>query len=125
VQSGGLAGSRLGFRSVEDLGSGLRALFTLESVFTVDDGNAGQCGSFYGRQAFVGLQDGWGTVSLGRQLSSLYRATDGSACSATDRPDRAPPSSVASVTATSPCAVPPPRRHRPPRGLPAAVVRRA
>ena len=76
VQSGGLAGSRLGFRSVEDLGGGLRALFTLESGFTVDDGNVGQGGSFYGRQAFVGVQGGWGTVSLGRQLSSLYRASE-------------------------------------------------
>lgn len=76
VQSGGLAGSRFGFRGVEDLGDGLRAVFTLESGFTVDDGNAGQGGSFYGRQAFVGLQNEWGTMSLGRQLSSLYRATE-------------------------------------------------
>jgi predicted porin len=76
VQSGGLNGSRLGFRSVEDLGGGLRAVFTLESGFNVDDGTIGQGGAFYGRQAFVGLQGGWGEVTLGRQYSSIYHATN-------------------------------------------------
>lgn len=76
VQSGGLNSSRLGFRSTEDLGGGLRALFTLESGFNVDDGNINQGGTFYGRQAFVGLAGGWGEVTLGRQYSSIYHASN-------------------------------------------------
>ena len=69
AQSGGLAGSRLGFRGNEDLGGGLRAVFTLEH------GTNGQ-GAFWGRQAFVGLADtSIGQVTLGRQYGSLYPLT--------------------------------------------------
>jgi predicted porin len=75
VQSGGLNGSRLGFRGQEDLGGGLRAVFTLESGFNIDDGSIGQGGAFYGRQAFVGLQGAFGQLTLGRQYSSLYVAS--------------------------------------------------
>ncbi len=75
VQSGGLAGSRLGFRGNEDLGGGLRALFTLEHGINLDDGTNGQ-GAFWGRQAFVGLSaNGIGQVTLGRQYGSLYPLT--------------------------------------------------
>jgi predicted porin len=75
LQSGGLAGSRLGFRGSEDLGGGLRAFFVLESGFNVDDGSIGQGGTFWGRQAFVGLNSRYGQLSFGRQYSSLYTAT--------------------------------------------------
>lgn len=75
VQSGGLSGSRLGVRGHEDLGGGLRAYFTLESGINLDDGSYGQ-GSFWGRQAYVGLATPYGKVSLGRQYSSLYALTD-------------------------------------------------
>jgi predicted porin len=72
LQSGGLAGSRLGFRGNEDLGGGLRALFTIESGINLDDGTNGQ-GAFWGRQAFVGLSSaGVGQLTLGRQYGSLY-----------------------------------------------------
>lgn len=72
AQSGGLAGSRLGFRGNEDLGGGLRAIFTLEHGINLDDGTNGQ-GAFWGRQAFVGLADSsLGQVTLGRQYGSLY-----------------------------------------------------
>ena len=71
VQSGGLNGSRLGFKGTEDLGGGLRALFTLESGLNIDDGSTGQ-GTFWGRQAYVGLGTPYGTVTLGRQYGSLY-----------------------------------------------------
>jgi predicted porin len=75
VQSGGLAGSRLGFRGNEDLGGGLRALFTIEHGINLDDGTNGQ-GAFWGRQAFVGLAaHGIGQVTLGRQYGSLYPLT--------------------------------------------------
>lgn len=71
VQSGGLNGSRLGFKGSEDLGGGLRAIFTLESGINLDDGSTGQ-GAFWGRQAYVGLASPFGTVTLGRQYGSLY-----------------------------------------------------
>ena len=75
LQSGGLSGSRLGFRGSEDLGGGLRAFFVLESALNLDDGSIGQGGTFYGRQALVGLTTPYGQVSLGRQYGSLYTAT--------------------------------------------------
>ncbi|HEY0857614.1 MAG TPA: porin [Albitalea sp.] len=71
VQSGGLNGSRLGFKGSEDLGNGLRALFTIESGINLDDGSNGQ-GAFWGRQAFVGLASPYGQLTLGRQYGSVY-----------------------------------------------------
>ena len=70
--TGGQAPSRLGFRGTEDLGGGLRAIFTLEQGFGVDNGSLNQGGRAFGRQAFVGLTAPWGTVSLGRQYSMLF-----------------------------------------------------
>jgi predicted porin len=64
--------SRWGLRGNEDLGGGLRALFTLESGFWPDNGVSGQGGRLFGRQALVGLSGGWGTVSLGRQYTMLF-----------------------------------------------------
>jgi predicted porin len=60
-------GSRLGFKGVEDLGGGLKALFTLENGFNADTGALAQGGLFFGRTAIVGLSGGLGTVYLGRQ----------------------------------------------------------
>jgi predicted porin len=64
--------SRLGFRGAEDLGGGLRAIFTLEQGFGPDTGTLGQGGRAFGRQAFVGLSGNWGTVTLGRQYTMLF-----------------------------------------------------
>src|SRR5258705_7716879 len=63
VQSGGLSGSRLGFKGSEDLGGGLRAFFQIESGINLDDGTNGQ-GAFWGRQALVGLATPYGQLSL-------------------------------------------------------------
>jgi predicted porin len=71
----GLTGSvpsRLGFRGVEDLGGGLRALFVLEEGISVDSGSMNQGGRAFGRQSWVGLANEWGTLSLGRQYSMLF-----------------------------------------------------
>ncbi|WP_431287865.1 porin [Roseateles chitinivorans] len=70
--SGGYAPSRLGFRGTEDLGGGLKAVFTLEMGIGADSGTLNQGGRAWGRQAYVGLQGGWGTISLGRQYSMLF-----------------------------------------------------
>lgn len=73
--SGIQSGSRLGFKGSEDLGGGLAAIFTLENGFNPDDGTQGQ-GRLFGRQAFVGLQGGFGTVTAGRQYTPLWSAID-------------------------------------------------
>lgn len=70
VNSGGLSGSRLGFRGEEDLGNGLKAVFTLEYALAVD-GNAG-VGTAGARQQFVGLAGGFGTVVAGRLQTPGY-----------------------------------------------------
>ncbi|MBK0114055.1 MULTISPECIES: porin [unclassified Delftia] len=71
----GIAGSlpsRLGFRGTEDLGGNLKALFVLESGFSLDQGTLNQGGRMFGRQAYMGLQGSWGTLTLGRQYSPMY-----------------------------------------------------
>jgi len=76
VQSGGLSGSRLGFRGTDDLGSGLYGIYTLEAGINTDDGSSAQGGTLFGRQVFVGLKsDAFGQFTLGRQYSSIYTAT--------------------------------------------------
>jgi predicted porin len=61
-------GNRFGMRGTEDLGGGLKAVFTLESGFGGGDGSLSQGGALFGRQAFVGLaKDGVGKVTMGRQ----------------------------------------------------------
>ena len=73
IESGGIAGSRLGFKGSEDLGNGLKALFTLEYSLELDQ-NEGvgslQTGSgLRSRQQFVGLQGGFGFIGAGRQYA--------------------------------------------------------
>ncbi|RXZ36972.1 porin [Oxalobacteraceae bacterium CAVE-383] len=72
VQSGGLDGSRLGFRGEEALGAGLKAVFQIEAGFNADDGTSGQGGVLFGRQSYVGLGGNFGQVTLGRQYSMYY-----------------------------------------------------
>ena len=69
VNSGGLSGSRLGFRGTEDLGNGLKAVFTFEQGYKVDDGTGLGDNS---RQSFVGLAGAFGAVTLGRQYAPGY-----------------------------------------------------
>ncbi len=64
--------SRWGLRGVEDLGNGMKAVFTLESGFNTDTGTSGQGGRLFGRQAWVGLASDYGTVTLGRQYSMVF-----------------------------------------------------
>lgn len=72
MDSGILNGSRIGFRGTEDLGGGLSAIFTLENGFNADTGALGQGGLLFGRQAWVGLSSGFGTLKLGRQKTVVY-----------------------------------------------------
>jgi predicted porin len=72
MQSGNLSGSRWGLRGVEDLGGGLKTIFNLESGFNLDTGTSGQGNRLFGRNAYVGLQNQWGQLTLGRQQNLLY-----------------------------------------------------
>lgn len=74
VVGGVLSGNRFGLKGSEDLGNGLKAVFQLEQGFNVDDGTFHQSTRQFSRQAWVGLQGSFGTVSLGRQYAPGYFA---------------------------------------------------
>ncbi|GJH19133.1 porin [Caballeronia novacaledonica] len=71
LASGELNGSRWGLRGSEDLGGGLKAILVLENGFDVNTGRLGQGGLEFGRQAYVGVSGGVGTITLGRQYDSV------------------------------------------------------
>ncbi|WP_321818596.1 MULTISPECIES: porin [unclassified Paraburkholderia] len=69
----GVEGSSVwGLKGSENLGGGAKAIFTLENGYSSTTGAISQNGTFFGRQAFVGLSGTPGTVTLGRQYSSAY-----------------------------------------------------
>ncbi len=73
--SGGLQGSRVGVKGVEDLGNGLKAVFNYEMGFNAIDGaltENGSSGVGFGRRAVVGVQGGFGSVLLGRDYTPLF-----------------------------------------------------
>lgn len=76
LDSGIQAGSRLGFKGSEDLGSGLKANFQLEMGINADTGASAQGGTTFGRQAYVGLSGDFGAVNLGRQYTPVFIAID-------------------------------------------------
>jgi predicted porin len=76
TSAGGLGGSRLGFKGTEDLSGGTYADFVLEGGINIDTGSSAQGGQLFGRQAFGALRNAnFGTISAGRQYSSLYVQT--------------------------------------------------
>ncbi|MFN9504364.1 MAG: porin [Rubrivivax sp.] len=77
VESGKMTTSFWGVRGREDLGGGLKAVFTIESFMRNDTGEAGRFGgdAFWARNAFVGLEGGFGTVTLGRNTTTLFVQT--------------------------------------------------
>jgi predicted porin len=80
INSGGLSGSRLGFKGAEDLGGGLKAVFEYEMNFNLDNtgngtaiNNASTGNALNGtRQSYVGLAGGFGTVVMGRLQTPGY-----------------------------------------------------
>ncbi|NEX64235.1 porin [Noviherbaspirillum galbum] len=76
LATGVQSGNRIGFKGTEDLGSGLKANFQLENGFNGDTGTIRQGGALFGRQAWVGLSGGFGSVSLGRQYDPLFIGLD-------------------------------------------------
>lgn len=60
-----------GLNGVEDLGQGLKAIFTLQSGFVTGTGGLVQSsGQLFSQGAFVGLAGEFGRITLGRQLSA-------------------------------------------------------
>src|SRR5438105_2978235 len=76
LSSGIQSGSRWGLKGKEDLGGGLSAAFQLESGFDASTGAPGQGGRAFGRQAWVGLNGGFGSLKLGRQYTPIFGALD-------------------------------------------------
>ena len=76
--------SYLGFKGVEDLGGGMKAGFVLESFLRPDTGAYGRNNAtnnvvkddlFWTRAANVYLQNGYGKLTLGRQINLVYLQT--------------------------------------------------
>lgn len=72
LTSGASSASRWGIKGSEDLGGGLNAILMLESGFHPGSGQLAQGGRLFGRQAWVGLSGGFGTLTFGRQYSPVY-----------------------------------------------------
>ena len=70
---GGMFPSRLGFKGTEDLGGGLKAIFTLENGFDLGSGANAQ-NRLFGRQAWVGLAGSWGQLTIGRNYNMVYNS---------------------------------------------------
>jgi len=69
---GAMSGSRWGLKGSEDLGGGSKAIFQLESGFTVNNGQSDQQGQLFGRQAYVGLSNSdLGQITFGRQYGTM------------------------------------------------------
>ena len=80
INSGVLSTSRIGFKGAEDLGNGLKAIFTLEYGLLLDQNTGVGAGGATARQQFVGLTGGFGTVVAGRlQTAGLDYTVAGSA----------------------------------------------
>ena len=77
VDSGGLAGSRLGVSASHDISPDLKAIAKIEAGINLDTGTNGQgSGVIWGRQAYGGLTGGFGSLTLGRQYTLEFNALD-------------------------------------------------
>ncbi|MGZ9710164.1 porin [Glaciimonas sp. GNP009] len=66
--------SMFGFKGTEDLGGGLKAIFTLENGFNAGNGaingsSPNNPAQIWSRRSFVGLSGDFGTVKIGRDLT--------------------------------------------------------
>ncbi|MGF6759476.1 porin [Paraburkholderia sp. GAS42] len=77
VESAGENASRFGLRGTEDLGGRLATIFDLESGIDISNGGlANSNGEFFGRQAWVGVTGGFGTLTAGLQYSPFLLSID-------------------------------------------------
>lgn len=75
VESGQMTTSFMGFKGSEDLGGGLKAMFTLESFIRMDTGASGRSNTdvFWARAANVALAGDFGKAVIGRMDNFLYQ----------------------------------------------------
>jgi predicted porin len=66
------SGSRFGVRGVEDLGGGLSAFFNLEHRYDADTGAQTNAQRFWAGRSLVGLQGGFGKLTLGREYTTAF-----------------------------------------------------
>jgi predicted porin len=64
--------SRWGLRGSEDLGSGYKTTFNLESGFDPGSGQQQNSYRLFDRQAWVGVAGGFGELRVGRQNSAMF-----------------------------------------------------
>lgn len=69
INSGNQSSSRIGFRGTEDLGNGLKAMFNIEAGVSLDTGAGDSV--LFGRRSVVGLQGGFGTLTVGREYTPI------------------------------------------------------
>lgn len=77
ITSGTQSASRLGFRGIEDLGAGFKAVFNLEAGVALDTGMGDS--ALFGRRAVVGLESKFGSLMIGREytpVADVANATD-------------------------------------------------
>lgn len=67
---GGMSQSRWGINVTEDLGGGLKAIANLENRFFTDSGNTASANYF--QQSWLGVQGGFGRLTMGRQYNVLF-----------------------------------------------------
>lgn len=74
VSSGDMSTSFWGISGAEDLGSGLKAQFALESFIGMDTGAAGRFAgdAMFAKNAYVGLSGGFGQLRVGRNTSQMF-----------------------------------------------------
>ncbi|WP_206954934.1 porin [Trinickia acidisoli] len=77
VGGGGMSTSYWGMKGAEDLGGGYKAVFTLEDFFLPQNGAYGRFSgdSYFSRNAYVGLETPYGTVTAGRLTTPLFVST--------------------------------------------------
>lgn len=67
MRSGQNFGARLGLKGEEDLGNGVKVGFVLENGFDTDDGELGNGGRLFGREALLYVGGDFGELGMGRQ----------------------------------------------------------
>jgi len=72
VDQGTMQPDRFGFRGVEDLGGGLKAVFQLEGGFATDTGASINATKLFNRTTMVGLSGNFGSVTLGNMPDIVF-----------------------------------------------------
>lgn len=71
--SGVLRPNTISFQGKEDLGDGLKALFYLGTLFSMNTGGIlGAPGSLFSRESYVGLSNDYGTLTFGQQRDFMF-----------------------------------------------------